>query len=349
MAFYQRSNQSPIEVSQARHYDATLEQLRHLFDETDHVSDSVNDSENDVNRTYGCGCGCDTDTDSDSDSDSDPYFNPNLAALVLAVMSEILDEEGGVSDNTDTPPSYEEAMTDPQEPPPPPYEEVEEADEVEEVDEEVEEEVEEEEEEEVDEVDIEEEVDANRVRMDYDYDYVIMSFRDVFGRLTIVFMMIHVLLSNLMTHMKLYFKVKQLSGWRKILLVMMYLLKFNVKRSVIQLEKLNAKQHILGNFNEQCQLGIMTFDRDLQSAKSTKKLLIILFKIILINFSIGVTQMLLMMHLKVHQGLKKVMGLIMDQVDLNKSVQDELMETFLANDYRLFDIRDEYEEMLFQS
>jgi hypothetical protein len=347
MAFYQRSNQSPIEVSQARRYDATLEQLRHLFDETDHVSDSVNDSENDVNRTYGCGCGCDTDTDSDSDSDSDPYFNPNLAALVLAVMSEILDEEGGVSDNTDTPPSYEEAMTYPQEPLPPPYEEaeVEEADEVEEV----EEEVEEEEEEEVEEVDIEEEVDANRVEMNYDYDYVITSFRDVFGRLTIVFMMIHVLLSNLMTHMKLYFKVKQLSGWRKILLVMMHLLKFNVKRSVIQLEKLNAKQHILGNFNEQCQLGIMTFDRNLQSAKSTKKLLIILLKIILINFSIGVTQMLLMMHLKVHQGLKKVMGLIMDQVDLNKSVQDELMETFLANDYRLVDIRDEYEEMLFQS
>ena len=197
------------------------------------------------------------------------------------------------------------------------------------------------------EVDIEVEVEENRVEMDDNY--VIMSFRDVFGRLTIVFMMIHVLLINVMTHMKIYFKVKQLSGWRKILLVMMHLLNFNVKRSVIQSEKLNAKHHILKNFNEQCQLGLMTFDCDMESVKSTKKLLIILFKIILINFSIGVTQMMLKMHLKVHQGIKKVMGLIMDQVDLNKSAQDDLSKKLDDNAGRLRDIEDEFEDMLFQS
>jgi hypothetical protein len=266
----------------------------------------------------------------------------------------------------DSPPSYEEAMIDPpNQEMPPPYVEAE-HDRVSfheilfrEYEEEYEDDVEEEyaEEENEDHVETDNENNSMRFRdvfhrlttsfeMIYDINDIfedenlIMSFRDLFQRLTTVFQMIYILLTILVTHMKIHFKVKQFAGWKKIMLLLTHLLKINTNRCVIQVDKLDAKRHFLLNFNEECERDILIFDPRFDSAI---KILVLLYKIIHMIFSIGVTQMLLMMHMKVHQGIMKVLRLIMDQVDLNKSVHDDLLETLVANGWFLRDIIEEYD------
>lgn len=312
----------------ARRYVRALEQIQKLFSE----NESEPDHEIRCNCTF-CDYNRENDFDSEPESDfetepdhdreimchctfcdvngrNDPESEPGFEALAVFALIEYArnveaDVEADVNDSDlDPPPPYEEVMAEPSS-----YVE-EEMDPI---------------------IEFEEDYEGDCV---WESDHPLISSSVTTGRLTFIFKMTYVLLLIIMIQMKMQLLIKQLSGMKKVLLVIMRLLKFNVQHCVDRLDKFEDKRISLMNLHDEFESSVWGFAPNSDNYRCTIEMLIQLSNILQLILSIAMTQFLLVTGLNIHLGMKKAMFGMMYLVDLNKRISDGYLETL--NDKRRY-------------